>query len=119
MAIDYSINNPTPFLMVGDVIQDYIEFSGENPNDAMSKIRSFRSYTKEDYHRLKNTFYKDSKTYIYDILSGNPSKIFRANVINQFIPNALRIIKDHSGKTFCDFGGGTGTVCSIVAEWTD
>jgi 2-polyprenyl-3-methyl-5-hydroxy-6-metoxy-1,4-benzoquinol methylase len=117
---DYTIQNPAPFpLTQGDIIQDYLEWSGEDEFVVATKIANFRAQSKLDYAKYGKDFYAKTENYIYDILGGNPSKIERANLLNRFIPNCIEIIQKHPGRKFADFGGGVGAVCSIVSEASD
>lgn len=113
--IDYTIENEEPYIMECDIIKDYLEFSGELDFELHYKVTQARSFIKKDYETYGSEFYSRSPNYIYDILSSNISMIGRANLINKFIPNGMKIIRD-GGVRFCDFGAGTGAMCSLAKE---
>lgn len=113
--IDYTQWVDDPFLLANaEVVLDYAEYSGEDPFDIAEKIRAFQTLTAPEYSELGESFYLESKNYIYDVLGANPTAGVRANLLNKFIPNCIAEIKSHPGKAFADFGAGVGTVCELA-----
>jgi 2-polyprenyl-3-methyl-5-hydroxy-6-metoxy-1,4-benzoquinol methylase len=98
------------------VIKDYAEFAGLPVEDVVSSIGVYHELNQAEFRELGNEFYEKNKSYIYDILSGNPSPEIRANLINRFIPEGIARMIDHPGDSFADFGAGTGVVCEIMAR---
>lgn len=114
--IDYTQWQPDPFLLSdAEIVQDYAEWSGEDPFDVTAKIMAFQTRTASEYHALGQDFYTKSENYIYDILGGNPSAGVRANLLNKFLPGCIEYLKNADPRrTFADFGGGVGAVCQIM-----
>jgi 2-polyprenyl-3-methyl-5-hydroxy-6-metoxy-1,4-benzoquinol methylase len=98
------------------VIKDYAEFSNQTVEAVVASINKYHDLNQKEYGELQGGFYEKSQTYIYDILSGNPTPEIRAHLINRFIPNGIGRMVDHVGDSFADFGGGTGVMCEIMAR---
>lgn len=113
-ADTYFDNRYGPDFTRSPIIQDYAEFSSQSVADVVEKMRNWQSLTKPDYHTLKDKFYSDSTTYIYDILSSAPVLEMRANLVHQFITHGMMAIKEHPGTEFLDFGAGIGVMCEIA-----
>jgi 2-polyprenyl-3-methyl-5-hydroxy-6-metoxy-1,4-benzoquinol methylase len=114
--LDFTKPCPEPFLLAhATMIQDYCEWTGEDPFEVADKILHFKELTKREFQRLGGDFYEQSSTYIYDILGGNPTAGIRANLLNKFIPYCVQLIK-MSGPKFADFGAGIGAVCEIAVH---
>jgi 2-polyprenyl-3-methyl-5-hydroxy-6-metoxy-1,4-benzoquinol methylase len=104
------------------VITDYSEYSGLSIAEIENRINSFKKLTSgewkatpgDDFKDKSETFYTNSKYYICDILSGNVSKQVVIDNMNRFTPLILESIRNHPGKDFMEFGGGTGIFCDIV-----
>jgi cyclopropane fatty-acyl-phospholipid synthase-like methyltransferase len=119
MEYDFFNFKPEPMLTINcSVVKDFAEFSGEELWEISDKMRMHRSLNAVDVksHESLERFYSDSKTYIYDILTANSNLQGLANKINKFIPNGLKNIHQHPGKTFADFGAGTGVFCDIITK---
>jgi 2-polyprenyl-3-methyl-5-hydroxy-6-metoxy-1,4-benzoquinol methylase len=119
--IDYSIQIPIlEEFPNSSIIKDFSEFSGLSIDEIHFKMVNHQSINAEDFNQrdTKEDFYENSKNYIYDLLNNNWHKFRVSNKVNLFLPTALRLIKEHSGKNFMEFGGGLGVFCEIVKEYT-
>jgi 2-polyprenyl-3-methyl-5-hydroxy-6-metoxy-1,4-benzoquinol methylase len=104
------------------VISDYSEFSGLPIAEIEKRINSYKKLTSkewknvpgEDFAAKAETFYSASEYYICDILTANLSKQTVIDSKNSFSPKILESIRNHPGKKFLEFGGGTGVFCEIV-----
>lgn len=113
--IDYTKWQDDPFLLAqAEIVEQYAEWAGEDAFQVAEKIGHAREIIKEEYARLGDKFYTESNVYIYDMLAANPSVGVRANLINKFIPDAVKRITEHPGKTFADFGAGMGVMCELA-----
>ncbi len=107
-----------------DVIKDYSEFSGLTTSEIEHRINSFKKLASGEWNNVPadsfaakaERFYSSSQYYICDILSGNVSKQTVVDNMNRFTPKILESIRNHPGKRFLEFGGGTGIFCHIVQE---
>lgn len=119
--IDYNIMNPEPEdVLNGDVVHDFVEFSGVPFEEVREKIRNFQKINTEDFHAKESTFdfYENSKTYVYDLLGANWNKVGPANKMHKFLPGLMRVIQEHPGNEFMEFGGGLGVFTQIIKEHT-
>jgi 2-polyprenyl-3-methyl-5-hydroxy-6-metoxy-1,4-benzoquinol methylase len=104
------------------VIKDYSEFSGLSIEEILGYIKNYKKLTSEEWRKLEagtyedkaKDFYKTSENYIYDLLSVNYSKQAVTTKLDHFDPKIIKMIKDHPGSEFLEFGGGTGVFCEIV-----
>lgn len=104
----------------GSVVRDFSEFSGLSIEEIHFKMVNHQVINAEDFNERDNKedFYENSKNYIYDLLNNNWHKFRVSNKINLFLPTALKLIKEHQGNKFMEFGGGLGVFCEIVKEYT-
>lgn len=119
--INYSIINPEPAdVLNGDVVHDFVEFSGIPFQEVKERIKNFQVINTEDYHSKKSTFdfYENSKTYIYDLLGANWNTAGPVNKIHKFLPGLMDILQEHPGEDFMEFGGGLGVFTQVVKEHT-
>jgi 2-polyprenyl-3-methyl-5-hydroxy-6-metoxy-1,4-benzoquinol methylase len=106
------------------VIKDYSEFSGMPEEEIVDRINNFRQLNKNDwnaiphrtYRQKAGVFYRDSKNYIFDLLSGGYEKEAVIEKLNIIHPSILTLIKEHPGKAFLDFGGGLGLISEIAHD---
>jgi len=106
------------------VIKDYSEFSGMTISEIEHRISNFKELTRNEwndfpyktFHEKTFNFYKESKNYIFDLLSAGYEKEALINKLNYFNPFILLSLKIHPGKKFIDFGGGLGLMCEIACE---
>ena len=109
--------------MIGEIrnsqmVDDYIEFSGEDINDVIIKIMHFREINKDEFININNhnSFYENSDNYIFDLLQNNLSKQKLINKINLFSPLLFSKVMNSDYKSFLEFGGGLGLFCEIIKE---
>src|SRR5665213_1707118 len=114
---DFTIWQDDPFILAqADIILQYAEWTNDDPFFVADKVSNARKIIKDDYERLGDKFYTESNAYIYDNMAANPTIGVRANLINKFIPDGIKRIKDHPGKTFADFGAGIGVMCELATK---
>jgi 2-polyprenyl-3-methyl-5-hydroxy-6-metoxy-1,4-benzoquinol methylase len=119
--IDYTNYLPiTEEFPNGDIIRDFCKFSNLDIMEIHNKLINHRQINALDFVESDSPqdFYQNSTNYIYDLLANNWTKYQVSNKINLFLPDALRLIRDHSGEKFMEFGGGLGVFCQIVKEFT-
>jgi phospholipid N-methyltransferase len=102
-----------------EIVRDYSDFSGIPVPVIVQRIWCANKINAESYCSYENQyeFYEKSKIYIYDLLGASWSPAAVANKLNASIPNLLHFIKEHSGRKFMEFGGGTGVFSEIMHEW--
>ena len=106
------------------VIDDFAEFSGISVKEIERLINDHRALCASEWAGLQSSdfdgrsseFYGRSEYYIFDLLSANHSKEAVIDKCNAFDPGILDSIREHSGRRFLEFGGGTGIFCEIVAD---
>lgn len=98
------------------IINDYVEFSGEDMSNLVNKLLNYQLINKNEFHNYENSFdfYEKSETYIYDLLYNNTSREKLINKINLFSPFLFKTIINPNYKSFLEFGGGLGLFCEIV-----
>jgi 2-polyprenyl-3-methyl-5-hydroxy-6-metoxy-1,4-benzoquinol methylase len=105
------------------VIGDFSEFSGLSTNEIEHRIRINRELLRQDWKKMPGEsfrekakqFYGDSENYLFNLLSHSYSKDAVVDKLNEFTPLIMKSIKDHPGRDFLEFGGGTGVFCEVVA----
>lgn len=104
----------------GDIVKEFCKFSGLDIDEIHNKLIHHREINAFDFNESGSPqdFYKNSTNYIYDLLANNWTKYQVSNKINIFLPDALRMIKEHGGGKFMEFGGGLGVFCQIIKEFT-
>lgn len=107
--------------MIGEIrdsqiVNDYVEFSGEDINNIIIRIMSSQEINKSDFNSYQNSieFYEKSDSYIYDVLSNNLSRQKLINKINLFSPNLFAKMMNKNYKSFLEFGGGLGLFCELI-----
>jgi 2-polyprenyl-3-methyl-5-hydroxy-6-metoxy-1,4-benzoquinol methylase len=118
-TIDFSQHCDEPFLLIhAPVVQEFAEYSQEPILSIIDKMGRFKELTRQEFREYgRNKFYEQNKTYIYDLLTANPSWEGVANKLNKFIPGLMDTIRAHPGKTFMEFGAGIGVMCQIIEQW--
>lgn len=116
----------SPRDMIGDleILKDFSEFSGLSPTEVAKGIQEATIRCRQEWENLPgdtfeskaSIFYGQSKNYIYDLLSANHSKKGVIRKMDYFNPLILYLLKEHVGRKFLDFGGGTGVMCEIAYE---
>ncbi|MDD5775223.1 MAG: methyltransferase domain-containing protein [Candidatus Omnitrophica bacterium] len=109
----------------GPVLQDFSEFSGIPLSTIRARIKKFPSLMNREWDRIPSNdhthkareFYSGSEYYIYDLLSYNPGKEKLIAKLNRFNPEIIKLVREHPGKEFLEFGGGTGLFCEIACEF--
>ncbi len=107
-----------------DVITDYAEFEGIDVKEVERRIRDYKTLTRAEWLALPGRdfgdkardFYGTSAYYICDILAANVSKNTLREKLDGYSPLFLNSIRNHPGKRFLEFGGGTGVFCELVAD---
>jgi len=110
------------YLKHATVIQDFAEFSGLSIPEIERRIFVHHTLAGEEWHNVvgqefnqkSQEFYKNSSYYIYDLLSVNYNKTALISKLNSICPGMLNLIRQHPGKDFLEFGGGTGLFCEQV-----
>jgi len=119
--IDYNVMNPEPDeVLNGDIVHDFVEYSGIPFKEVKARIQDFQKINTEDYHNKTSAFdfYENSKTYVYDLLGANWNKVGPSNKMHKFLPGLMKMIQDHPGSEFMEFGGGLGVFTQIIKEHT-
>jgi glycosyltransferase involved in cell wall biosynthesis/protein-L-isoaspartate O-methyltransferase len=104
------------------VIHDFSEFSGLSVVEILGNINNHHVLSGEEwidvdgegFSEKAREFYKTSNYYIYDLLSVNYNKTAVVGKLNNFNPGIIQLIRQHPGKEFLEFGGGTGLFCELV-----
>ncbi len=98
------------------MINDYVEFSGEDMTNLVNKLSNYQLINKTEFHNYQNSydFYEKSDTYIYDLLFNNTSKDRLISKINLFSPFLFKTVINPNYKSFLEFGGGLGLFCEII-----
>ncbi len=96
------------------LIDDFSQWSGIPRDEVADKVTRARQLNAKDYfeHTSEEEFYKESRTYIYDIISAADVPQNVEDKLEKFMPGVTKIISFHYGNLL-DFGGGTGLFC----EW--
>ncbi len=105
-----------------EVVRDYAEYSGLPLPRIVEALGDFRRLNREEWESLPGSwperaerFYAVSRNYVFDLLRGNPSRKAVLENLERFEPRIMKTFREHPGKTFLDFGGGTGVFCQIMA----
>jgi len=115
---------PPPYAHApGDtVVSDFSEFSGMPVSDVEHRINHFESLCKTEWEALPaadfveraRAYYASSQNYVFDLLGANASREAVTGKLEKFHPGLLAQIREHPGKRFLEFGGGTGVFCEIA-----
>lgn len=104
------------------VVADFCEFSGMTPALVEQAINDYEKLCQQDwavtpgegFSEKSIKFYGASRNYVFDLLLGNAKKEMVIEKLDSFCPQLLSSIREHPGKDFLEFGGGTGVFCEIV-----
>ncbi len=114
---------PYVFDAAHEVVLDYAEYSGMPLPGIVACLSDFRRLNREEWEALPGSwadraerFYALSRNYIFDLLRGHPSRRVVLENLQRFEPRIMENFRGHAGRTFLDFGGGTGVFCQIMAE---
>lgn len=114
------------YLPAHEIVNDYADFSGLPAEEIARCINRNTDLNKQSWKTVRanaswqeaaSRFYAASDTYAFDLLSMNYSKRAILDKLNGFSPEIVRMIKDHPGSEFLEFGGGLGALCEIVLGW--
>ncbi len=109
-----------------EVVNDYADFSGLSIDEIARCINVNTELNQQNWEAIRGSgswqgaasrFYELSPTYVFDLLWLNCSKDVILEKLDRFNSTILRLIRDHPGKDFLEFGGGLGVFCEIVSAW--